>query len=47
MLNSLDILPEDPTELREVSEFLVSEVKALSLKVEQLQHQREYPIFCV
>ena len=39
MLNSLDILPEDPTELREVSELLVSEVKALSLKVEQLQHQ--------
>ena len=39
MLNSLDTLPEDPTELREVSELLVSEVKALSLKVEQLQHQ--------
>ena len=39
MLNSLDILPEDPTELREVSELLVSEVKALSLKVEQLQYQ--------
>ncbi|MEP4195549.1 MAG: IS66 family transposase, partial [Aliishimia sp.] len=33
------ILPEDPTELREVSELLVSEVKALSLKVEQLQYQ--------
>jgi len=26
MLNSLDIRPEDPTELREVSELLVSEV---------------------
>ncbi len=39
MLTSLDILPKDPTELREVSELLVSEVKALALKVEQLQHQ--------
>ena len=39
MLKDLDILPEDPVELRAVSELLMSEVKALSLKVEQLQHQ--------
>ena len=39
MLNTLDNLPEDPAELRQVSEFLAAEVKALTLKVEQLQHQ--------
>ena len=39
MLKDLDTLPEDPVELRAVSELLMSEVKALSLKVEQLQHQ--------
>jgi transposase len=39
MLNVLDNLPEDPTELRQVSELLAAEVKALTLKVEQLQHQ--------
>ncbi|MCP5072254.1 MAG: IS66 family transposase, partial [Rhodobacteraceae bacterium] len=39
MLNALDNLPEDPTELRQVSELLAAEVKALTLKVEQLQHQ--------
>jgi hypothetical protein len=39
MLSALDNLPEDPTELREVSELLAAEVKALTLKVEQLQHQ--------
>jgi len=32
-------LPEDPAELGRVTELLVSEVKALSMKVEQLQHQ--------
>ena len=39
MLNVLDNLPEDPTELRQVSTLLAAEVKALTLKVEQLQHQ--------
>ncbi len=39
MLNALDNLPEDPTELRQVSTLLAAEVKALTLKVEQLQHQ--------
>ncbi len=39
MLNVLDNLPENPTELRQVSELLAAEVKALTLKVEQLQHQ--------
>jgi transposase len=39
MLNALDTLLEDPAELRQVSELLAAEVKALTLKVEQLQHQ--------
>ncbi|MCP5071698.1 MAG: hypothetical protein GY947_00175, partial [Rhodobacteraceae bacterium] len=39
MLNVLDNLPEDPTELRQVSTLLAAEVRALTLKVEQLQHQ--------
>ncbi len=39
MLNVLDNLPEDPNELRYVSTLLAAEVKALTLKVEQLQHQ--------
>jgi transposase len=39
MLNVLDNLPEDPIELRQVSELLAAEVKTLTLKVEQLQHQ--------
>jgi transposase len=39
MLNTLKNLPEDPIELRRVSELLAAEVKALTLKVEQLQHQ--------
>ncbi len=39
MLNTLDNLPEDPAELRQVSELLAAEVKALTFKVEQLQHQ--------
>lgn len=39
MLNDLDITPEDPAELRAVNRLLADEVKALTLKVEQLQHQ--------
>lgn len=39
MLNSLDIIPDDPEELRSVNRLLADEVKALSLKIEQLQHQ--------
>ena len=39
MLNNLDITPDDPAELRAVNRLLADEVKALSLKVEQLQHQ--------
>jgi len=33
MLNSLDITPDDPAELRSVNRLLADEVKALSLKV--------------
>ena len=39
MLESLNITPEDPAELRAVNRLLADEVKVLSLKVEQLQHQ--------
>lgn len=39
MLNDLDIAPEGPAELRAVNRLLVDEVKALTLKVEQFQHQ--------
>ncbi|KZK85821.1 Transposase IS66 family protein [Pseudovibrio sp. W64] len=39
MLNDLDIASEDPAELKAVNKLLAEEVKALSLKVEQLQHQ--------
>lgn len=39
MLKQLDSLPDDPIELRAVSQLLASEVKALTLKVEQLKHQ--------
>ncbi|KZL15343.1 Transposase IS66 family protein [Pseudovibrio axinellae] len=39
MLKDLDLIPEDPAELKAVNKLLVEEVKALSLKVEQLQHQ--------
>jgi transposase len=39
MLKDLDIAPEDPVELRAVNRLLADEVKALTLKVEQLQHQ--------
>ena len=39
MLKDLDIAPEDPVELRAVNRLLAEEVKALTLKVEQLQHQ--------
>ena len=40
MLKDLDITPDDPAELRAVNRLLAGEVKALSLKVAQLQHQR-------
>jgi len=39
MLKDLDITPDDPVELRAVNRLLADEVKALSLKVEQLKHQ--------
>jgi len=39
MLKNLDIAPEDPAEMRAVNRLLANEVKALTLKVEQLQHQ--------
>ncbi|MEP2472791.1 MAG: IS66 family transposase zinc-finger binding domain-containing protein [Paracoccaceae bacterium] len=39
MLSSLDITPDDHEELRSVNRLLADEVKALSLKVAQLQHQ--------
>lgn len=39
MLESLNITTDDPAELRAVNRLLADEVKALSLKVEQLQHQ--------
>lgn len=39
MLKDMDITPEDPAELKAVNRLLADEVKALSLKVEQLQHQ--------
>ena len=39
MLKDFDITPDDPAELRAVNRLLADEVKALSLKVEQLQHQ--------
>ncbi len=39
MLKDLDIAPDDPAELRAVNRLLADEVKALTLKVEQLQHQ--------
>jgi len=39
MLKDLDITPDDPAELKAVNRLLADEVKALSLKVEQLQHQ--------
>lgn len=39
MLKDLSITPEDPTELKAVNKLLAEEVKALSLKVEQLKHQ--------
>ena len=39
MLKDLDITPDDPAELRAVNRLLADEVKALSLKVEQLEHQ--------
>ena len=39
MMDGLDITPDDLAELRAVNRLLADEVKALSLKVEQLQHQ--------
>ncbi len=39
MLKDLDITPDDPAELKAVNRLLADEVKAQSLKVEQLQHQ--------
>jgi len=39
MFNALDNLPEDPVELRRVTELLASEVKAQALMIEKLQHQ--------
>ena len=39
MLNALDNLPEDPAELRQVTELLAAEVKAQALMIEKLQHQ--------
>jgi transposase len=39
MLNSLDMTSDDSEELRSANRLLSDEVKALSLKVEQLQHQ--------
>ena len=39
MLKDLNITPDDPAELKAVNRLLADEVKALSLKVEQLQHQ--------
>ena len=39
MLKDFDITPEDPAELRAVNRLLADEVKALSLKAEQLRHQ--------
>ncbi len=39
MLKDLDIAPDDPAELRAVNRLPADEVKALTLKVEQLQHQ--------
>ena len=39
MLSALDNLPEDPTELRQVTELLAAEVKAQALMIEKLQHQ--------
>jgi hypothetical protein len=39
MLDDLKPLPEDPAELRQVTELLMQEVKAQALMIEKLQHQ--------
>lgn len=39
MLTDIDIAAEDPADLRAVTRLLAGEVKALTLKVEQLQQQ--------
>lgn len=46
MLKDLNITPDDPAELKAVNRLLADEVKALSLKVEQLQHQLHGNINC-
>ena len=39
MLKDFDTTPDDPAELKVANKLLADEVKALTLKVEQLQHQ--------
>ena len=39
MLKDFDSTPDDPAELKAANKLLADEVKALTLKVEQLQHQ--------
>lgn len=39
MLKDFDAAPDDPAELKAANKLLADEVKALTLKVEQLQHQ--------
>jgi transposase len=39
MLDDLKSLPEDPAELRQVTELLMSEVKSQALMIEKLRHQ--------
>lgn len=39
MLKHFDAAPDDPAELKAANRLLAEEVKALTLKVEQLQHQ--------
>lgn len=39
MLKDFDATPDDPGELKTANKLLADEVKALTLKVEQLQHQ--------
>jgi len=39
MLDEFKPLPEDPAELRQVTELLMREVKSQALMIEKLQHQ--------
>ena len=39
MLNALESLPEDPVELRQVTQLLAKEVKAQALMIEKLKAQ--------